>query len=281
MNTLSKIILSVIASCALISCSNDQYSVERQYYRAQKQADKIFRNPLSTPPNELQNAVNTFNSFTKEYPQTNLALQAEFVIARLFMAKEEYEKARAQLNKMIKDYAKFADVCSEASFLIAYTYEIANAWNQALEHYKKTISDYPTTRKSLEIPIYIARYYKTKFQPDKMLSAYREAISHYSALAKKYPNSLLALTAQNLTARCHLASGEWNQAIETFDAMLQKYKGTKLNMDGIMLQMALIYVKELHDKNKAKELMEALIKDYPRSRLIKITNKLLEEVNKK
>ena len=281
MKTLSNIILTVLASCALISCSNDQYSVERKYYNAQKQAEKIFKNPLSSPPKELQRSVDTFARFTQEYPQTNIALQAEFVIARLYMAKEEYEKARAHLNTMIKNYAKFPDVCSEASFLIAYSYEAAGTWNKALEHYKKTIQDYPTTRKSLEIPIYIARYYKAKFQPDKMLSAYHEAVSHYSALVKKYPNSLLALTAQNLTARCHLAAGEWNQALESFDAMLQKYKGTKISMDGIMVQMALIYVKELHDTSKAKELLETLIKDYPKSRLIRIANKLLEEVSKK
>lgn len=280
MKSLARFILCVGMACILGACSNDQYTLERQYYKAQKQAEIIFKNPHVSPPNELQKIVAEFTDFVKLYPKTNLAIEANFVIVRLYLAKEEYESARTQLKKIIKDYEKIPSIASEAAFLIGYSYEIGGKWNLALEQYQKVLADYPTTRKSLELPIYIARYYKKKFQPDKMVAAYQEAINHYKMLSGKYPNSLLEFTTDTLTARCYLTVKKWNDAILVFKAMLEKYKDKKVKMDGTLLNIALIYAKELKDMPKAKETLETLVKDYPESKLIKIANKFLEEIDK-
>ena len=261
-------------------CSDDQYAIEKQYWRLQKQAENIYKNPHGSPPKELEKVIQLLNNFIGKYPKDKLSLNADFDIAGLYITKEEYEKARAQLQIIINKYNKSRTVSAEALFLLGTTYQKENSWGQALIQYRKIIQDYPDTLKGLEIPLYIARYYKTAYQPDKMHTAYKEAISHYKGLIEKYPNTALAYAAHSAMAKCYIAIKDWEKTIETFNAMLDTYKG-KAKMDGILLNMAFIYSKELKNNIKAKEALAQLKNDYPKSRLLKAADKILKEIEKK
>ena len=275
MKKLSAIIL--LGTCVLLSgCGQDQYSVERQYYWAQKQADVIFNNPHATPPNELQKSVDTFNKLIREHPKSNLAVDAQFNIANLYIATEEYEKANLQLSKIIKIYSKFQPICAAAVFLQGNSYEAQNLWDSALAQYKKVTEDYPLTVKGIETPIYIAQHYKVKFQPDNMVEAYKEAIAHYKSLARKYSLSPLALSLNMLIAQCYAELKDWKAVVNTFDTVLVEYK-SRVKLDGILLDLAIVYDRELKDKVKAKETLEKLIRDYPSSRNLPLAKSLLKE----
>ena len=276
-----KAIFIVLAGLILAGCANDQYAIEKQYWQIQKQAEKIFRNPHASPPKELEMVVQVFNNFIQRYPQNSLATEAEFSIARLYMAKEEYEKARTQLQAIINKYnqAKLEPIRVEAVFLTGNSYEREDKWELALEQYKKIMQDYPTTIRGLDIPLYIAQHYKVKYQPDKMIVAYQEAIGYYNALAEKYPNSPLAYRAHTIVPACYIALKEWQNAISALNTVIEKYKG-KVNLDGTLIDIALIYKNELKDKMKAKEALEKLLKDYPQSKLIKTATAILKELAK-
>ena len=261
----------------LAGCGQDQYAIERQYYQAKKQAINVFKNPRSTPPNELKKIVNTFQNFALKYPKSNLAVDAQFSIASLYIATEEYEDARAQLNKMINMYPKFDEILATAVFLKGNSYEAQNNWNSALSQYKKLMQDHPLTQRGLSMPIYIAQHYKAKFQPDKMMEAYREAITHYDSLAGKHPGTPLALQLNTLSAQCYGELKDWQGAINTFNAILENYKG-KVNMDGVLINMAMIYSRELKDNSKAKEALQKLINDYPKSKLVEPAKKLIKKL---
>jgi TolA-binding protein len=274
-------LIAILCLCALLAgCGNDQYAIEKQYWQAQKQAEKIFRNPHASPPRELERVINQLNSFSQKYPKSNLAVEADFNIARLYIVKEEYDKARTQLKMLGNKYSIFAGVCSEALFMMGNSYEMQDKWNSALEQYKKIMELYPVTPRGLDIPIYIAQHYKVKYQPDKMIAAFQEAIKHYGALGNKYPNTPLAFRVDTLVAECYIALKDWQNAIATFNTIINNYK-SKINVDGVMMDMALLYNRELKDRVKAKETLQRLIKEYPRSRLIKIATALLKELEKK
>ena len=277
---ITSVIIFICVFALLAGCGSDQYAIERQYWQVQKQAEKIFKNPHASPPKELERVVKLLSNFGQKHPQTNLAIEAEFTIARLYIVKEEYNKARTQLKTLLSKYTKSETVCSEAIFLIGNSYEIEDKWNLALEQYKKIMQEYPTTLRGLDIPIYIAQHYKIKYQPDKMVVAFQEAINHYKALANRYPNSSLSYRTDTLVAQCYIALKDWNNAIGTFNTILETYKG-KVSMDGVLMEMALIYSRELKDKVKAKEVLERLIREYPKSRLIKAATTLLKELEKK
>lgn len=269
--------LGVMVTLLLVGCGNDQYAIERQAWQAQKQAEKIFKNPQASPPKELERVVNLLNSFVKDHPNTNFAIICEFNIARLYIAKEEYNQARTQLKTILNKYSKSERICSEAIFLTGNAYEIEGNWDAALEEYHKIMRVYPITPQGINIPIYIAQHYKVKYQPDKMVNAFQQAISHYQALAGKYPNSVLAVVADSLVAQCYTELKDWQSAVNTLNSIIERYKD-KIKMDEILLNLAFIYNKELKDKVKAREALEKLIKDYPKSKLVTTANALLKEL---
>ncbi|MCX5702850.1 MAG: tetratricopeptide repeat protein [Candidatus Omnitrophica bacterium] len=277
---MKKIILTALLGLFIAGCANDQYAIEKQYWRIRIQAEKIFKNPSGSPPNELERVVNIIKGFIKKYPENNLATEAEFNIARLYIAKEAYDKSREQLNTIISKYNKSEAICSEAIFLIGNSYQIQDQWNPALEQYKKIIQEYPTTLRGIDIPIYIAQYYKSKYQPDNMIAAYKEAISHYRALSDKYPDSQLAYGADKLVAGCYMALKDWQGAIDAFNNIITKYKG-KVSTDEALMNIALIYKQEIKDEVKAREILQQFITDYPKSRFIKTATAMLEERKEK
>jgi len=273
---------AITLSCILLilaGCSQDRYSTEREYWQAKKRTEEIFKNPHASPPAELENVVGILNNFIQRHPDDRLSIEAEFNIARLYMVKEQHQKARTQLQSIITKYSKSPALSSEAAFLIGNSYEKEDKWSSAIREYKKIMRDYALTVRGLDIPVYIAEYYRSKYQPDKMIGAYREAIGHYRALANKHSNTPLAYNLDTLVARCYIAMKEWQGAIGTFNTMLEDYKG-KVALDEVLLNIALIYNSGLQDKAKMKETLGQLIKDYPKSRYLKAAQALLNEVEK-
>ncbi|MDD5729699.1 MAG: tetratricopeptide repeat protein [Candidatus Omnitrophica bacterium] len=279
MKKINLILILIFASGFLCGCSNDQYSIEKRYWQIQRQSEKIFKNPHATPPMELERVVKSYNNFIQKYPNNSLSVQGDFEIARLYIVVEEYEKARTQLRAITNKYKKSDIICAEAVFLAGKSYQLQDRWPQALEQYRKLIQQYPTTIKGLDVPVYIAEYYRVKFQPDKMLDAYKDAEAHYNNLAEKYPNSPLAYIANKLAAQCYVTTKDWDSAISAYSAMLEKYRG-KVDMSDVLMDMALIYARELKDQLKSKETLGILLKDYPKSRFTAIAAALLKESGK-
>jgi len=270
-------LISAIAIFMLTGCAEDQYAIEKRYYHIQKQAEKIFKNPHASPPNELENVVNVLNGFSKKYPKSNLAVNADFTISRLYIVKEEFEKARAQLAKIIGTYSKQPGICSEAVFLKGNSYEMQDKWSDALAEYKKIMLEYPTTLRGMDIPIYIIQHYKVKFQPDKMNEAAKEAVQHYKNLAEKYPGSVAALRAQTLIAESYAILKDWQGVIGALNTIIENYKG-KMDMDGVLMNIAIIYNRELNDPVNASRMLERLIQEYPKSKLVNTANSLLKKL---
>ena len=61
--------------------------------------------------------------------------------------------------------------------------------------------------------------------------------------------------------------------------MLREYMG-KVNMENILMEMAVIYSKELKQKDKTKEVLSLLLKHYPRSQYSNVAQRLLKEMSK-
>lgn len=280
MKRLSSIITCILACALLVGCANDQYSIERKYWKLQKSAEKIFKNPDASPPRQLEITVSKFQDFAKRYEKNSLAVDAEFTISRLYIIKKEYLKGRQVLLSLIEKYKKNENLCAEAMFLIGNSYEIQDKWASALAEYKKIIQNYPVTVRGLDVPVYIAQHYKVSYQPDKMREAYQEAIAHYKALSARFPNSILAINADTIITRVYIELKDWQGAIDSLDLNIEKYKG-KVKLDTLLIEKAMIYSKQLNNNQKAKEALQALIKDYPDSRLVKPAKKFLADLGAK
>lgn len=276
---LSLVTLAVAAALVGSGCSNDQYAVEQRFWRAQKQAERIFRNAKATPPKALAQTIGMLNTFAHAHPQSNMALEAELTIARLYLVKEEYEKGRRQLRILLDKYQKSATLSSTLIFLLGNSYELEDKWPQAIEEYRQLMLRYPMTLRGLTVPIYIAQHYKVTYQPDKMIAAYQEAISHYQGLIERYPVSPLSYQAYSLIAQCYVSLKEWRSAITTFQTMLTTYRN-KVPLDGIYLSIAMIYKNELKDTAQAKAALTQMMSEYPTSRLCAVAKSLLAQWEK-
>ncbi len=269
----------IIGSVLLAGCANDDYAIEKRYYQVQKQAALIFKNPDASPQNELKRVVGLLEGFAQKYSKNNLGLEAQFTIGRLYIIKKDYEQARKYLDGMLKKYSDSNPVCSEILFLKGNSYEIQDKWESANAEYQKIIDQYPLTLRGLSAPIYLAQHYKIKYEPDKMMGAYREAVQHYRSLADKYPDSELAFTTYQLIAQCYAELKDWQAAINTFNTMIEKF--SKVKHDTTLMNIAMIYRNELKQDQKAIETLNRLIKEYPKSNLIKQANLFLELIEKK
>lgn len=277
----SWIIVATFSLLILSGCNpKDYYLIEKEYYRIKKEAKKIYNNPFASPPKELERVVGLFKSFTQKHPtKNNLTIDAQFEIARLYAVKEEYDKAREELKAIIDKYSDNRSIVTEAIFLTGNTYQAQDKWPAALEQYKKIMREFATTVKGLRMPMYIANYYKFKHEPDKMIAAYRDAARHYNSLKTNTNNPLVKYIVSGLLARSYIALKEWENALSTYNVMLSEYSG-KLNMDIILMEMAIIYSKELKQKDKTKEVLTQLLKQYPKSRYVKAAQKILKELSK-
>ena len=258
-------LVSIFLVCTFFlfaGCSSDQYGIERSYWQIQKQADRIFGNPEASPPLELQKLVSRLDSFSAKYPKSNLAIDADFTSARLYIVKSEFDSARSKLRSIIDKYNNSPSVCVEALFLIGNTYELQDKWSLASEQYKKIIREYPQTQRGLDMPVYIVQHYKIKDQPEKMNIALQEAVAHYNLMAEKYPNTRLALSSYLLAAQCYGQLNDWRSAVNTYEIVLSKFKN-KINLSGVLFESALIYDQQIKDKSKAQSALSQIISEYP------------------
>ena len=276
-----KLLSILLLSTFIISgCGNDQYSIERRYWYLQKKVQKIAVNPESSPPQELTRVVSLLDNFAKQYPKNILGVSAEFSIAGLYIVKQEFSQARAQLQHIIIKYKDSKKICSEATFLIGNSYELQDKWSSALEQYRKLMQDYTETIKGLEIPIYIAQHYKTKYEPDKMIAAFGEAISYYKAIAAKHPVTPLSFNLDMLVAQCYSEIKDWQSAINTLNSMLTTYNG-KASFEEILLSLSSIYSQKLNNPTKAIEVLEVLLKEYPKSRYANSAKEMIKRLSAK
>jgi TolA-binding protein len=81
-------------------------------------------------------------------------------------------------------------------------------------------------------------------------------------------------------AQTYIFLSDWQNAVTALQETIEKYKD-KIRMDGLMMDMALIYHRELKDKIKARETLEKLLAEYPDSQLVKTATAFLKELDKK
>ncbi|MDD5565774.1 MAG: tetratricopeptide repeat protein [Candidatus Omnitrophica bacterium] len=276
---MKKTLLVLLALIFITGCADDQYAIERRYWFLKKQAEKIFNNPEASPPRELETIVANHYSFIKKYPNNVLSLRANFDIASLYAVKKEFEKARAHLNSMRAQYSANLSINADITTAIGSTYEIEEKWPQALEQYNKVIKEYPLTPTGFSIPVYIAKYYERTYQPDRAIATYHQAIGHYKGLIDKHPGTPVALNAGLMIADCYGSLADWSNAAKTLEGILKDYKD-KVNLDALMMNTALLYLGQLKDEFRAKELLHTLVNDYPKSRYSGTAKAILKKLSK-
>ncbi|MFH1783835.1 MAG: tetratricopeptide repeat protein [bacterium] len=273
-------ILIFIAMIFSVSGCGDQYPAEKLYWKANKYSESIFKNPKGTPQTQYNKAVRLFEKIKKKYPNLVQAKHAQFRVAELYMAKEDYPQAIKEFTEVLKKYPDDRMLASSAQFSIGNAYEKSDQWDKALKEYRKLFEDYHLTQTGLDAPIYIASYYDKNNKTAKAQEAYRQAVRDYKKVVSENPESQAAYIAHNHISSCYMALKEWDNAIAAFGDVMEKYPGSP-RAPQAMVATATIYDTELENEKKAVELYKKFIEHYPKHGMVYVVKGRLEELEKK
>jgi tetratricopeptide (TPR) repeat protein len=256
------LILSLIFS--LTGCSRE-YQSERHLYRATKLAKNILLAPDTIPPQEFNRAVDAYKSIFEKYPDTWSAKRARIALGSLYLSKKEFEKARAYFNRALEASTDNKNLCMEAQFAIAKSYENEGLWDKALIEYQKIMKDYPDSEMALALPLYIASKNKD----------YASAIAYYAKIREENPKTLLGFKAENLIVTCYMKQDDWDNAVSSLERLAMDYPMAR-TIELTMRMILDICRDRLNAPERAISFFEKFLQEYPDHALKDSLNKGLE-----
>ena len=223
--------------------------------------------------------VDALMVFARKTPDKQVAVDARFMIVRLYLVKKDYAKALGALAQIKAAYQKFESVCAEAVFMEGQVWEEQGDWAQALTRYQEIMLVYFDTPRAMNVPVYIATHYKEKLQPDKMIDAYHDAVAYYEGLADKFPRSRLAFKCRTMAAQIHTDLKEWPDVIKALETAVVEFKDGS-SADAMRIDMATIYNTKLNDTAKAQAILQEVVKNDPGSALANKAREMLDKISR-
>jgi tetratricopeptide (TPR) repeat protein len=270
-------LIGVVAMAALlVGCESRSFKAEREMFRVHKKAEAVYKNPKGTPPFQFQQVIDGYRNIVKKYPGSLFGVQASFSIGHLYVVKGDFEKGRQQYKTLTVDCDKKGNLCAEAYFAIGNSYELEQNWAFALTQYQHILTHFPLSSKSLDLPLYIIRHYRKANDPDNIKRFVDEAASYYLGLKSKAKTDQGKFILQSLVSRVYIEGAQWQDALDSLDKLLRDYP--KNGPEETLWVKALIYYNQMKDTLKAKQELQKIVIDYPRSKLARQAEGLIKKL---
>ena len=266
-------VVLIVAALAVVGCSS-AYNGERLFWKAQQREAAILRNPEKATPEQVQAAIQAFETVITKTPGTTWAAQSHLAIAGLHVVRKEYSQARDLYNSILENFNQYRDICLIARAAIAKTYEAEENWDSAIRMYQE-ISDYHAwNRAGLEAPLYIASIYEKRHQDPLATKAYDHAIRTYLKLLPEAASPDAANRVKGYMALAYQRVGRWDKAVDILEELNHAEAG--INRPMVLLTLASIYQAKLGDIPRARQAYAKLAQDYPDHQFAKIAKAQLE-----
>ncbi len=271
-----KITLIVLAGLSLVGCESRAFKAEREMYRAHKKAEAIYKNPKGTPPYQFQEVIKDYEEISRKYAGSLFDIQSKFSIGQLYLVKGDFEKGRQEFKTMTLDCDKKGNLCAEAEFAIGGSYELEDKWPMALAQYQHIMKAFPYSSKSLDLPLYIILHYRKANDATEMSRSVDEAVSYYLGLKAKAKTEKGRFILQSLVTRSYIEGAQWQDALDSLEKLSRDYPANA--PEQALWVKALIYHNQLKDTLKAKEELQKIILNYPRTKLAKQAEVLVKKL---
>jgi tetratricopeptide (TPR) repeat protein len=268
----SLIIGLALSSVFIFSGCSEQYKMERMVWHADQEAKPILINEGGVPSYEFNRVLGLYRKIIDAKPGSGFALDAQFKIAKLYVADNSFDQAHLEYDAIIDNYKDNKELVANALFLKAQSYEVEKKWPEALKLFEQIKEKYPKTAKALSVPMYIARYYMENEDTVAAVKAYQSGITYYQKIVDTYPNTKASFLCENLIIRAYLEMSCWQDALNYIDSLDKKYK---LGPDTLMI-MAQIYKEKLNDPIKAQAVYDRILKDFPDNKIAKSIKQLMK-----
>ena len=207
--------------------------------------------------------------------------EKQFEWAKGFLEAEDYKKAIAEFEKLIKHYP-LSKLASEAQFYLGLCYENTVRYYKAFQNYQLVIDKYPYTERVEEI---IEREYrignlfytgqKAKVFGMAVLSAKDKAVEIFSKVVENAPYGEYADVAQYKLGQCYIQMHDYINAALAFKEIIENYPNSPL-VDDAKYQIAMCAASSStgpeyneEDTDKAIKEFRDFVKRYPDSHMEK------------
>jgi len=193
-------------------------------------------------------------------------------IEKLF---HEAEKLEPNILKSLDTIAKYRDnyekilvevpksgFAPSACYKLGKLNEIFGHHTEAIEYYRKLLSNYP------EHPFCADGLLNTGQIYQEHLKKTEEAVTAYNQLLSFYPESDAAFQALLQLGQLSSRNEKWKEAIDYFQMVVARYPEDKI-CDDLCFRIADIMQVKMADKQKAIQMFQDLIENYPNSTWIK------------
>ncbi len=230
---------------------------------------------LEQENNNFHPAVMIYEKLMTLYPASQDYAAALYQVAMLKQEKfRDYNEATVSFRKFLKQFP-------EHNFVAHAQYRIATMadknfsdWSTAIKEYGKLAASHPNFKYTIPSLLRIGEIQATK------LKLKEEAISTYNRIASEYPDSTIQATeAHQRAGKLYENGKEYEKAIDQYMAIHENYPGTEGALENLG-KCAVIYEKKLKQKDKAIEILNTIIKEFPESKNAKRAAKRIKKLNK-
>ncbi len=186
----------------------------------------------------------------------------------------EFEEATANFRQFLEQFPEDSRI-EDAQYRIAVIADQEmNDWTTAITEYEVLVTQYPTYTQSVTSLMRIGEIQASKLKQKEA------AITTYNRLASEYQDDAdQATEALRRAGKLYEKSKAYEEAIKQYMIVHDNYPGT----DGALESLetcAKLYEKQLKRNDKAKEILNIIVDDFPDTKSAKKANKRLKKLNK-
>ncbi|MBN2070084.1 MAG: tetratricopeptide repeat protein [Candidatus Krumholzibacteriota bacterium] len=218
-----------------------------------------------------------FTSIVDEFPDAQETVPALLMIAGIHQGSGRYKEAEEVYNRIIRDHKSSGSGVVEATWQLANISEIQGRWIDASLHFKSIYTSFPTTLQGMESPLRIAAHFEDNGEKDAADNAYERALEHYETLLSRENPLGIRIMAEEYAVRILSLQKKWKEAAERLTTLPDKYPEYGRFAQNY-LTAASIYEKELGDREKAIETLQACVERYEGSDLAVEAQRHLERI---
>jgi len=239
---------------------------------------------------DLDGALNSFGQVERELPGNPMLHYAVGLkIGEILIARGDTARAAARFLQTVDAPDATPDQQDEAGYRLAELAYFGGDFDSAIDRLSEisfdTKADYAND--ALQLLSFLqentltAKAALTLFARADFLGRQRklsEAIPIFQQLIQDYPQALLVDDALMKVASLQAKSGRYQDALESYQRLLNSFAETSIALDRAQFNMADIYHHGLKDIPKALAAYEKLLADYPQSVLCTHARKLIREL---
>lgn len=224
-----------------------------------------------TAKEEIDRGKRILEEAMRDYPNTTLVAQGEFLLANLAQELEGYQEAIGRYSRVINSWPD-SEFAARAQLKKAICLEKLGQNDQACEEYVKVIYVYPDNANLVaDATVRLGNYYYKS-------ESYKVAGQVFLRFRERNPTHLMAAKALFLAAQCQYKLKDYREAAKMLTTLVDEYNDQKDVREEAMYWLGDAYY-NAKDMVKAYQAFKKLTWDYPEGKWAKIARgRLTEEV---